>query len=67
VPVHLTPDELAGLFGVEAHVVMNAAREVDVPIYDGRIDSVLFSQAIIAAGHHLSDRAREVLEAEGGR
>ncbi|MDX6647097.1 MAG: hypothetical protein QOK40_2824 [Miltoncostaeaceae bacterium] len=66
-PVHLTPDELALMFGVEAHVVLNAAREVDVPVYDGRIDSVLFSQAIIAADHHLSDRAREVLQAEGGR
>jgi hypothetical protein len=65
-PVHLTPDELAGVFGIEAHVVLNGAREVDVPIYDGRIDSVVFSQAIIAAGHHLSDRSREVLQAEGG-
>jgi hypothetical protein len=67
VPVHLTPDELAGMFGVEAHVVLNAAREFDVPIYNGRIDSVLFSQAIIAADHHLADRAREVLQAESGR
>ena len=39
--------------------------EVDVPIYNGRIDSVLFSEALIAADHHLADRAREVLQAQG--
>jgi hypothetical protein len=64
--VHMTPDELAGLLEVEDHVVLNAARELDVPVYDGRIDSVLFAQAAIAANHHLADRAREVLDAEGG-
>lgn len=64
-PVHLTPDELAGMLAVEPHVVLNAAREVDVPIYNGRIDSVLFSEALIAADHHLADRAREVLQAQG--
>lgn len=61
--VHLTPDELAGRLGVEPHVVVNAAREVDVPGYQGRIDSVLFAEAIIAADHHLADRARDVLRA----
>ena len=65
-PVHLTPEDLAGLFDVEPHVILNAAREVDVPIYNGHIDSVLFSEAIIAADHHLADRARDVLQAEGG-
>jgi len=66
VAVHLTPDELAGMFEVEPHVVLNAAVQLDVPVFNGRIDSVLFSEAIIAADHHLADRAREVLEAEGG-
>jgi hypothetical protein len=66
VAVHLSPDELAGMLGVEAHVVVNAARELDVPIYNGRIDSVLFAEALIAADHHLADRARDLLEAEGG-
>ena len=66
IAVHLTPEELAGMLGVEPHVVINAAHEVDVPVYQGRIDSVLFSEAIIAADHHLADRAREVLQAEGG-
>ena len=61
----MTPDELAGLFEVEAHVITNAALEVDVPVYNGRIDSVLFCEALIAANHHLADRAREVLQAEG--
>jgi hypothetical protein len=64
--VHLTPDELAGMLDVEPHVVVNAARELDVPVYQGRIDSVLFSEAVIAANHHLADRARDVLQAEGG-
>ena len=64
--VHLTPEELAGMLEVEPHVVLNAARELDVPVYQGRIDSVLFSEAVIAAHHHLADRAREVLQAEGG-
>jgi hypothetical protein len=66
VSVHLTPEELAGMLEVEPHVVLNAARELDVPVYQGRIDSVLFSEALIAANHHLADRAREVLQAEGG-
>jgi hypothetical protein len=66
VSVHLTPDELAGMLEVEPHVVLNAARALDVPVYQGRIDSVLFSEAVIAANHHLADRAREVLQAEGG-
>ena len=51
---------------VEPHVVLNAAVQLDVPVYQGRIDSVLFSEAVIAADHHLADRAREVLQAEGG-
>lgn len=64
-PVHLTPSELAGLFGVEAHVITNASLEVDVPVYNGRIDSVLFCEALIAADHHLAARAHDVLQAEG--
>ena len=45
-----TPEELTETVAlVEATGRRMLAREVDVPIYHGRIDSVLFSEAIIAA------------------
>jgi hypothetical protein len=63
--VHLTPQEIAGLLEVEPHVVENAADEVDVPVYQGRIDRVLLAEALIAAGHHLGPLARERLLRDG--
>lgn len=65
--IHMTPDELADALGVEPHVVVNAAREVDVPVYQGRIDSVLLREALVAGGHHLAPRAEEALRGPDGR
>ena len=64
-PVHLTPQEIANLLEVEPHVVEHAADEVDVPVYNGRIDRVLLAEALIAAGHHLAPLARERLLRDG--
>jgi hypothetical protein len=47
--------------GIEEQVVVNAALEVDVPVYQGRIDRVLFTEALSAAGHHLAPAARDAL------
>ena len=63
--VHLTPEEIAGLLEVEPDVVINAAHEVDVPVYQGQIDRVLFAEALRAADHHLADVASERLLRDG--
>lgn len=63
--VHLTPEEIAGLLEVEPDVVINAAHEVDVPVYQGQIDRVLFAEALRAADHHLAGVAGERLLRDG--
>jgi len=63
--VHMTPGEIATLLEVEPHVVERAADETAVPVYQGRIDRVLFTEALIAADHHLAPIARERLVKTG--
>ena len=63
--VHLTPEEIAALLEVEPDVVINAAHEVDVPVYQGQIDRVLFAEALRAGGHHLAPLAAERLLRDG--
>lgn len=63
--VHLTPGDIADLLEVEPHVVERAADEVGVPVYQGRIDRVLLTGALIAAEHHLAPLARERLVRDG--
>jgi hypothetical protein len=63
--VHMSPDEIAALLEVEPDVVINAAHEVDVPVYQGQIDRVLFVEALEAADHHLAGRAAERLLRDG--
>jgi len=63
--VHMTPEEIAGLLEVEPDVVINAAHEVEVPVYQGMIDRVLLTEALTAAGHHLAPLAGERLMREG--
>ncbi len=59
--VHLTPDQIAAMLEVEPDVVVNAAEEVGVPVYQGQIDRVLLAEALVAAGHHLAPVASERL------
>ncbi|MGD9572991.1 MAG: hypothetical protein AB7V62_13970 [Thermoleophilia bacterium] len=59
--MHLTPEDIAGLLEVEPDVILNAADEVGVPVYQGQIDRVLFAEALKAADHHLADVAVERL------
>lgn len=64
--VHRTPEQLAEVIGADERVVLNAARELDVPVFEGRIDSVLFAEALAAAGHHLAGPARRLLPDDAG-
>ena len=50
---------------VEPDVVINAAHEVNVPVYQGQIDRVLFAEALEVAAHHLAGRASERLLRDG--
>ncbi len=59
--VHRTPEEIAEVMGAEPRVVVNAARELDVPVLGGRIDSVLFAEALAAANHHLAPDAQRFI------
>ncbi len=59
--VHMSPEDIAGQLEVEPDVVINAAHEVEVPVYQGMIDRVLFTEALVAAGHHLAPIASERL------
>ena len=63
--VHMSPEDIAGRLEVEPDVVINAAHEVEVPVYQGLIDRVLFTEALVAAGHHLAPIASERLLREG--
>ena len=57
-PVHHTPEQVAETLACDERVVLNAARELDVPVFEGRIDSVLFAESLEAAHHHLAPAAR---------
>ena len=59
--VHLTPDEIAVMLETEPEVVTSAAQAVDVPVFQGRIDRVLFAEALQAADHQLAGVATERL------
>ena len=63
--VHLTPEEIAGLLEVGQGEVVNAAHDLDVPIFQGRIDRVLFAEALKAAHHPLAGVAAERLLRDG--
>jgi hypothetical protein len=63
--VHLTPDEIAGVLEVGTGEVVNAAHDLDVPVFQGRIDRVLFAEALRAAGHPLAPVASERLLRDG--
>jgi hypothetical protein len=49
-PIHLTPTELAHELGLDRREVLLKAVELGVPIFDGRIDKVLFMSSLQAAG-----------------
>ncbi|WP_217913151.1 hypothetical protein [Miltoncostaea marina] len=63
--VHLTPDEIAVMLEAEPDAVVEAAQDVDVPVFQGRIDRVLLAEALGRAGHPLAPVARERLLRDG--
>ncbi|HMO01159.1 MAG TPA: hypothetical protein PKD59_17235 [Miltoncostaeaceae bacterium] len=63
--VHLTPEEIAGMLEVGRGEVVSAAHDLDVPIFQGKIDRVLFAEALRAAEHPLAGVATERLLRDG--
>ena len=63
--VHLTPEEIAATLEVSTDAVINAAHDLDVPVFQGRIDRVLFAGALRAADHPLAGVAAERLLRDG--
>ncbi|MGE0028404.1 MAG: hypothetical protein AB7O78_14060 [Thermoleophilia bacterium] len=63
--VHLTPEEIAATLEVGRGEVVNAAHDLDVPIFQGKIDRVLFAEALKAARHPLAGVATERLLRDG--
>ncbi len=63
--VHLTPDEIAATLEVGRGEVVNAAHDLDVPVFQGKIDRVLFAEALKAADHPLAGVATERLLRDG--
>jgi hypothetical protein len=59
--VHLTPEEIADLLEVGRGEVVSAAHDLDVPVFQGKIDRVLFAGALKAAHHPLAGIASERL------
>lgn len=60
---HLTPDELSEATGLARKQVVRMCMETSVPIYNGRIDKMLFLTSVTAAGHRLPEEAQTLLAA----
>ncbi len=58
---HLTPDELSETLGLARKQVVRLCVETSVPIYNGRIDKMLFLRSVTAAGHRLPEEAEQLL------
>lgn len=63
--VHLTPEEIAATLEVGRDDVVGAAHDLDVPVFQGKIDRVLFAEALRAAHHPLAGVASERLLRDG--
>lgn len=63
--VHMTPEAIADLLEVGRGEVVNAAMDLDVPIFQGKIDRVLFAEALRAGHHPLAPIASERLLRDG--
>jgi hypothetical protein len=60
---HLTPDELSEALGLARKQIVRMCVETSVPIYNGRIDKMLFLSSVTAAGHRLPEEAEQLLMA----
>ena len=58
---HLTVEELSSLLGLKERDIVRICRREAVPIYQGRIDKMLFVRSLRAAGHDLSEPAQGML------
>jgi hypothetical protein len=63
--VHMTPEEIAAQLEVGRGDVISAAHDLDVPVFQGKIDRVLFAEALRAAHHPLAGVASERLLRDG--
>jgi hypothetical protein len=62
---HLTPDELSEILGIDRSEVVRICVEESVPIYNGRIDKVLFVHSLAASGRPIPAAAQAMLQPAG--
>jgi hypothetical protein len=64
--VHLTPDELSEATGMSRKEVVKLCMLESVPIYNGRIDKMLFMNSMAAAGRRLPEGSESLLVPSSG-
>lgn len=64
-PNHLTPEELSEALGMDRGDVVKICIEESVPIYNGRIDKMLFIHSIAASGRDMPASAHAFLQPAG--
>ncbi|MDH3724893.1 MAG: hypothetical protein OER93_04005 [Thermoleophilia bacterium] len=60
---HLTIDELSSLLGLRERDIVRICQKEAIPIYQGRVDKMLFVRSLRAGGYHLSEPAQGMLAA----
>ena len=58
---HLTIDELSSLLGLKEREIVRICQKEAIPIYQGRVDKMLFVRTMRAGGYHLSEPAQGLL------
>lgn len=58
---HLTIGELSSLLGLKERDIVRICQKEAVPIYQGRVDKMLFVRQLEAGGYDLSEPAQGML------
>lgn len=58
---HLTIEEIGSLLGLKDRDVVRICQKESVPIYQGKIDKMLFVESMRAGGYDLSEPAQGML------
>ena len=58
---HLTVDELSSLLGLKERDIIRICQREAVPIYQGKVDKMLFVRSMEAGGYDLSEPAQGLL------
>lgn len=59
--VHLTPDELSEALGMSRKEIVRLCVQESIPIYNGRIDKMLFLNSMTASGRRLPEGVEQSL------